>query len=235
MIQRSHAAGAAACWVPDREEGISFSATPPPPPSPPPPPPSPPSFAVNCNKEVDAGVGAFCLSLSSFVHHYTAEWPRVSIGSLMLFVKLRWRQRWQQDWGIVLWMKCDFIFCLHLTSSCLCSSCSSLPAPRQIMIVDWLTPQSSWSCTPSDSSIKHSFPKAGTVGKWKWLCDSVIDDKKVGDWKWVVSCQTREQKWTDTTVGCSRSLQTQKASGRRHWQELGIASLILKSKNGLLR
>ena len=58
MIQRSHAAGAAACWVPDREEGIPLSATPPPPP---PPPPSPPSFAVNCNKEVDAGVGAFYL------------------------------------------------------------------------------------------------------------------------------------------------------------------------------
>ena len=36
-------------------------------------PPSPPSFAVNCNKEVDAGVGAFCLSFSSFAHHYTAE------------------------------------------------------------------------------------------------------------------------------------------------------------------
>ena len=58
MIQRFHAAGAAACWVPDREEGIPLSATPPPPP---PPPPSPPSFAVNCNKEVDAGVGAFYL------------------------------------------------------------------------------------------------------------------------------------------------------------------------------
>ena len=69
MIQRSHAAGPAACWVPDREEGIPLSATPPPPPSP----PSSPSFAVNCNKEVDAGVGAFCLSFSSFVHHYTAE------------------------------------------------------------------------------------------------------------------------------------------------------------------
>ena len=74
MIQRSHAAGAAACWVPDREEGIPLSATPPPPPpSPPPPPPSPPSFALNCNKEEDAGVGAFCLSFSSFAHHYTAE------------------------------------------------------------------------------------------------------------------------------------------------------------------